>query len=100
MALHITGKNMRGTATSHTASATPGGWAVTWLPGRVLTQAQAVSAMQIAEVVEGPGALQPGDRRWNHLEGWAHELGLTGPSALVQVVGPLLADDEPERGQS
>jgi hypothetical protein len=51
VALHITDKAMRGTATSHTASATPAGWAVTWLPGRVLTHAQAVSAMQIHRAV-------------------------------------------------
>jgi hypothetical protein len=56
---------------------------VTWLPGRALTQGQAVTAMRIAESVDA--ALNPYSKRrvWPHVDGWAAELGLSGTDAIA-----------------
>jgi len=83
----ITDKTMRSTDTAHTAEAVDGGWAVTWLPGRVLTRNQAVTAMQLAAAV-GRGVGLHDDPIWPHLEGWAQELGLSGPRAVTLICDP------------
>jgi hypothetical protein len=72
--------------TRHTAQAAAGGWAVSWLPGRTLTHSQAVTAMTIAEmVVERADILaDPSARLWWHIDGWAEELGMTGPHAVAE----------------
>ena len=51
MTLTITDRIIRSLDTRHTASCRPGAaeWQVTWLPGRILTQDQAVAAMELAE---------------------------------------------------
>lgn len=87
MALTITDKVIRSELTKHTALCSRSGrWHVSWLPGRTLDRGQAVTAMQIAQTV-GSG-IEPGDRRWPHLDGWAAELGLTGPDAVVRASEP------------
>jgi hypothetical protein len=97
MPLAITDTTMRSTATPHTArTAQDGGWSVSWLPDHTLTRDQAVSAMTIAETVSS--GLEPGDRRWLHLDGWARKLGLTGTQAVVLASEPL-TDPEREAGQ-
>jgi hypothetical protein len=69
--------------TRHTAEKQPDGtWILSWLPGRPLTRNQAITGMTIAEAVSR--GLQPGDRLWPHLDGWASELGLSGPDAVVR----------------
>jgi hypothetical protein len=87
MSLTITESAMTCAHTAHTARALDGGWAVSWLPGRVLTRDQAVTAMTIAEVASG-GLAGNRDRLLTHLHSWASELGLTGPDALNRVSGP------------
>jgi hypothetical protein len=62
-----------------------GAWVVTWLPLRLLTRNQAVTAMTIAETVAI--AMRSGVTEqfagWRlHVDGWAAELGLTGPEAI------------------
>ena len=51
----ITDTNMTSPATPHTATATGGGWKVSWLPGRILDRNQATTAMVIANIVGVPG---------------------------------------------
>jgi hypothetical protein len=87
MATRITDAAMTSDQTPHSAQAAPGGgWTVTWLPGRTLTRDQAITAMTIAEVV----ATRAGDladtanRLWLHIDGWAAELGITGPEAVAK----------------
>jgi hypothetical protein len=93
MALTITDEIMRSTDTPHTAQPYGDGWAVTWLPGRVLTRNQAITAMTIAETTgripadAGPEAYT--GRIWVHLDGWAAELGLAGPEAVVLASEPV-----------
>lgn len=64
----------------------PTAWAVTWLPGRLLTRNQAITAMTIAEmVVERAHILaDPQSKLWWHIDGWAAELGITGPHAVAE----------------
>lgn len=91
MGTKITDAEMTSTITRHTATAwpVPGEptlWTVTWLPGRQLTRSQAVTAMTIAEVVVShAGELaDSGSRWWLHIDGWAAELGITGPHAVAE----------------
>lgn len=73
--------------TRHTARAADGGgWTVSWLPGRTLTQNQAVTAMTIAEAVKAHAddLADNGSRWWLHIDGWAAELGVTGPFAVAE----------------
>lgn len=62
-------------------------WRVSWLPGRVLTRNQAITAMTLAEAVvtmQDEGAtLDICHRLWPHVDNWARELGLTGPDAMA-----------------
>ena len=97
MALTITGRLIRSTDTRHTAVLVHfdagDAWRVSWLPGRLMDRNAAVSAMMIAQAA-GAG-LEPGDRRWPHIDGWAAELGLAGPDAVVRASEP----PETEAGQ-
>lgn len=89
MALTITGRLICGTDTPHVAEPLAdesGLWRVSWLPGRELTQSQAVSAMLIAQAA-GRGLTGREDRRWPHVEGWAGELRLSGPRCARPGVG-------------
>ena len=68
------------------------------LPGRRLDRNSAITAMTLAELA-GPDGMHPGHRLWDHAEGWAAELGLTGPAALAQAARPhVRADDEKTAG--
>lgn len=93
--LTINDTSMTGDTTRHTATVKPGAvvegaptaWEVTWLPGRLLTRNQAITAMTIAEFVAVhntvEGAFHAGQKLWLHLGNWASELGITGPRALA-----------------
>jgi hypothetical protein len=73
--------------TRHTARAVEGGgWAVSWLPGRTLTRNQAITAGLIAEVVKTHADDLTDNQHplWLHIEGWAAELGITGPHAVAE----------------
>jgi hypothetical protein len=78
---------IRSTLTRHTARSVPGGWAVTWLPARTLTQPQAVTAMNLAELtgLDNPDPIgYSGDPRWGQADTWAAELGMSGPAAVAR----------------
>jgi hypothetical protein len=91
--LTITDTEMVSDQTRHTAAVVPGAvveggptaWAVTWLPGRLLTRNQAITAMTIAEVAAAHGyGVADDDSKWRlHVDGWAAELGLSGPQATA-----------------
>ncbi len=79
MTITITSHAIRGTDTSHTATRYGAGWVVSWLPGRVLTQDEAVTAMKIAAAAR-TARRHDGLLRTRAHE-WAAELGLPGPRA-------------------
>jgi len=81
----ITDTTMTSPATSHTATATCGGWEVSWLPGRTLDRNKAITAMTIADMVGGAGVRRADDPIWLFLDGWAAELSLTAPGAVARV---------------
>jgi hypothetical protein len=99
----ITDTTMSSPATPHTATATGGGWTVSWLPGRTLTRDQATTAMVIANIVGSKGVPRADDPLWLFLDGWAAELGLTAPREVEQTLMPPAereseARQEPEAG--
>lgn len=65
---------------------------MSWLPGRTLDRNQAITAMVIASTVGGNGVPRAYDPIWMHLDGWAAELSLTAPSAVVRASEPPVAD--------
>lgn len=90
MSTQITDTEMTSDTTRHRAAVVPGAfveggptaWKVTWLPGRLLTRNQAITAMTIAESVDA--ALDPyGERVWAYIAGWAAELGLSDVDAVA-----------------
>jgi hypothetical protein len=86
MATRISAAEMTGDVTRHTAQAAEGGgWTVSWLSGRTLTQNQAVTAMTIAEAAAEhvDDLADNGSPWWLHIDGWAAELGITGPEAVA-----------------
>jgi hypothetical protein len=89
--LWITEGDMVSEDTAHTAHRIEGGWALSWLPGRVLDRNQAVTGMVLAEMTAGE-ALKVGDRRLPLLSCLAAELGLTGLDAAERAC--LLPADE------
>ena len=84
MNIKITDEAMTSDTTPHSTRPDGDGWAVTWLPGRVLTSNQAITAMVLAETVAG-GIGDPTDKRWLFIEGWANELGMTGADAVGKI---------------
>jgi hypothetical protein len=91
MAMKITDTQMTSDLTRHTAQAWPvpdeqTTWSATWLPGRALTQPQAITAMTIAEAVieHADDLVDNGSRWWLQINQWAVELGITGPHAVVE----------------
>jgi hypothetical protein len=88
----ITDIHMSSPDTPHTAPVTGGGWEVSWLPGRTLDRNQAITAMVIASTVGGNGVPRADDPIWLYLDGWAAELSLTAPSAVVRASEPPVAD--------
>ena len=97
--------------TRHTAQASPDGWEVSWLPGRVLSRDQATTAMVLTEAVaqmQAEGLSRVVDHThpmWRFIDAWAAELGLSGPDAVVRISEPAptqpgetghgLADSDP-----
>jgi hypothetical protein len=63
------------------------GWEVSWLPGRVLDRNAAITAMTLADTA-AESDVQQGHRLWPFIQGWAEELGLTGPEAIARVSEP------------
>ena len=85
MSLAITEIAMTSTQIPHAARARDGGgWEVSWLPGRILTRNQAVTAMTIAETAATRDLTDNTDTMWPHLDNWAAELGLSGPDAVAR----------------
>lgn len=66
MSIRITDEPMTSDTTPDSARAHGDGWALTWLPGRVLTRNQAITAMVLAETVAG-GVGDHTDKRWPRL---------------------------------
>ncbi|HZN71534.1 MAG TPA: hypothetical protein VFC00_07610 [Micromonosporaceae bacterium] len=88
MGVHIGATAMTGATTRHHAEAAPGEWRVTWLPDRLLTRNQAVTAMVLAEAVAATTVTSE-HRLWPHIDAWAAELGLSGPAAVVAASLPV-----------
>ena len=81
MTLTITDTTMTSDQTPHTARPAPGhqhAWEVSWLPGRLMDRNTAITAMTLADTAADTD-LHPRHRLWPHIQGWAAELGLTGP---------------------
>ena len=89
MTLTINDTTMSSDQTSHTARQEPSqrGWQVSWLPGRTLDRNSAITAMILADTT-ADGRVREGHRLWPHIQGWAAELGLTGPDAVAAVSQP------------
>ena len=104
MTLTINDDTMTSDQTPHTARLAPGCqhlWQASWLPGEVLDRNSATTAMLLADTA-AKGDLHQGHRLWPHIQGWAAELGLTGPDAIAQVSQPprdLAPQDERASGQ-
>jgi hypothetical protein len=79
----ITDELMSSTATHHNAVRVERDdeptWVVSWLPDRLLTRNQAITAMTFAEAVNADE--DQAHRLAPFLDGWAAELDLTGPDA-------------------
>ncbi len=96
--LTITDTRMTSDTTAHRAavqhgaivSGGPTAWAVTWLPGRLLTRNQAITAMTLAEMlVERAHVLaDPAAKLWWHVDAWAQELGLSRADAVAMASKP------------
>ncbi len=90
MTLTINDTIMSSDQTSHTARLAPGrqhDWEVSWLPGQVMGRNTAITAMILADTAAEED-LHEGHRLWPHIQGWAAELGLTGPDAIARVSQP------------
>jgi len=94
VATKISDTEMTSDLTRHTARMWPAPadacgvslWSVSWLPGRLLTQNQAVTAMTIAEAVteHADDLADNGSRWWVFIDQWAAELAITGPHAVAE----------------
>ena len=90
MALRIYDYRMSSDRSPHTARLAPGkqyAWEVSWLPGRHLNRNEAITAMVLADTTAN-GDVHPGHQGWPHVQGWAAELGMTGPQTLDRVASP------------
>jgi hypothetical protein len=87
--LRIDDTTMTSDQSAHTARHAPGrgGWEVSWLPGQVLDRNTAITAMTLADTAAEPD-LHEGHRLWPHIQGWAGELSLTAPDAIVKTSQP------------
>jgi hypothetical protein len=100
MTLTITGTAITSDRSPRTARQAPGRphqREGSWLPGQALDRNTAITAMLLAGIA-GQGNLHEGHRLWPHIEGWAAELGLTGPDAIARASQPPRdLDPGPER---
>jgi len=90
MTLTINDTTITSDQNPHTARLAPGChhiWQASWLPGEVLDRNTAITAMLLADIA-GQGDLHEGHRLWPHIQGWAAELGLTGPDAIARASQP------------
>jgi hypothetical protein len=90
MTLTITDHGMTSDHTPYTARPAPGhqhAWQVSWLAGRLMDRNAATTAMMLADKAAATG-LHAGHRLWPHIQGWAAELGLTGPDAVARASQP------------
>ena len=89
MTLTINDTTMTSDQTPHTARHEPSqnGWQVSWLPGRTLDRNTAITAMILADTAADEH-VREGHRLWPHIQGWAAELGLTGPDAVAAASQP------------
>jgi hypothetical protein len=90
MTLTINDTAITSDQTGHTARQSAGRqheWEVSWLPGQVMDRNTVITAMLLADIT-GKGDLHEGHRLWPHVQGWAAELGLTGPDAVAQASQP------------
>ena len=103
MTLTITDTTMTSDQSLHSARQAPSrnGWEVSWLPGQTLDRNAAITAMILADTAVGEH-LREGHRLWPHIQGWAAELGLTGPEAVAAASQPssdINREHEPPGGQ-
>jgi hypothetical protein len=99
VALKILDDSMSSDRSPHTARLLPSGqstWEVSWLPGHHLNRNQAITAMVIADTTVDSD-VHPGHLSWPHIQGWAAELGMTGPQALDRVAGPPQRARQPDK---
>ena len=106
MTLTIGDTTMTSDQSAHTARQAPSrnGWEVSWLPGQNFDRNTAITAMILADSA-AQGDLREGHRLWPHIQGWAAELGLTGPEAVAAASQPPgdihrqqdRADGQPDR---
>ncbi len=99
MTLTINDTTMTSDQTTHTARHAPSrhGWEVSWLPSQILDRNTAITAMILADTA-AEEHVHEGHRLWPHMQGWAAELGLTGPeavSAASQPPGDITREHEP-----
>ena len=89
MTLRIDDTTMTSDQTLHTAQRSPSGhgWEVSWLPGQNLDRNTAITAMILADTA-AERDVHEGHRLWPHIQGWAAELGLTGPEAITRASQP------------
>ena len=89
MILTIHDTTMTSDQTAQTARQAPSrdGWEVSWLPGQTLDRNTAITAMILADTAAEED-LREGHRLWPHIQGWAAELGLTGPQAVAAASQP------------
>jgi hypothetical protein len=102
MTLTINDTTMTSDQTAHAARQAPGpkrGWEVSWLPGQILDRNTAITAMILADTI-AEGDVHEGHRLWPHIQGWAAELGLTGPEAIAQASPPPRHLDTPQEPAS
>ena len=99
MTLTINDTTMTSDQTAHTARLAPGRqhrWEVSWLPGRALDRNSAITAMTLADLT-GEHGLDERHRLWPFIQGWAAELGLTGPDAINRASQPGSQRQQHER---
>ncbi len=90
MTLTINDTTMTSDQTTHTARQAPGPrhrWEVSWLPGQILDRNTAITAMILADTASEHD-VREGHRLWPSIQGWAAELGLTGPDAIARAAQP------------
>ena len=104
MTLTINDATMTSDQTAHTARQAPGRehlWEVSWLPGRALDRNSAITAMTLADLTTGRD-LDERHQLWPFIQGWAAELGLTGPQAVAATSQPPsdpIREREPDGGR-
>ncbi len=77
--------SMTSNVTRHTATRTAGGWAVSWLPGRLLDRNAAITAMMLVVLIATTdNRMSDNVRFWALANDFAAELGLSGPDAVVR----------------